>query len=502
MPDFQLDVELAAAAWTAGEEKARQSNIVAARKYYDGDHDVQLSERQKEYIGYQLDTERFALNYCTGVVDAVYERMLVAGFGGEDKAFSAQAWDWWQRNRMDERQAGVHRGAVCDGEFFVFVDWDEDEGQPVFLPHERYTDPQFDGTGFGCKAFYPDDDYNRPMLYASKRFTEKVVRENGRRETRARMTVYYPDRVEKFVRSTSDESGWAPLEIEGEPWPLPWVDGAGRPLGIPIIHFRNPKLHSELWDAIPPQDLINKTAVDIIASADAAGFPIRLAQGWTATTDGKAPATDKSNYIKVFPGCWIGVPSGASGASTEFVPPADLSPMLATLDSLIVKLAQITDTPTSRFQLTRQVAAEGTLKQQESVLLAKVRARQTSFGNSWEDCMYMARSLANFHSAGLSEDAQIETTWHPAETRDDKAFREAMVLEMQLGVPREKLWAKLGYDADEIAEMKAMAAEEMQATSNVGGELLRAFESGGFGGGMTQQGQRGQEQQGRPSGAA
>ena len=372
MADFQLDVELAYAAWLAEEEREQQDNVVLARRYYDGDHDVKLTERQKKYLGHQLDDSRFALNYCPTIVNAVWERMLVKGFGGEDDAFAQVAWEWWQANRMDEKQMKVHRDAVTDGEHFVFVDWDEDANRPVFLPHERYTDPMVDGSGFGCKAFYPDDDPNRPMEKASKRFTEKIVHDNGRRETRARMTVYYPDRVEKFVRDTSDESGWGPLEVEGEPWPLPWVDQAGQPLGIPIIHFKSPKLRSELWDAIPPQDLINKTALDILATADAAGFPIRLAQGWTPTSDGLPPEDDGSNYLEVFPGCWITAPADAK---TDIIPPADVKGLVETLDSWIIKLAQVTDTPVSRFQMTRQVAAEDTLKQQEAVLLAKVRAR-------------------------------------------------------------------------------------------------------------------------------
>lgn len=480
MADIQLDAELAYAAWIAKEEDIIQSNIVTARKYFAGDHDAKLTERQKEFLYHQRKgEERFAVNYCAMVVKAVYERMIVKAFTSENEELSKWGWDLWQANRMDAKQIGVHRGAIRDGEWFIFVDWDEDENRSVFIPHPRYTDPSFDGTGFGCKAHYPDDDPNQPMRYASKRWTETIENERGRRNTRRRMTVYYPERVEKWVAATSaeyKESGWEPLIEEGEVWPIPWVDSAGQPLGIPLIHFYNPGRQSELWDAVPLQDLINKTAIDIIAIADACGFPIRYVDGATPTTDGKPAESDGGNLIKLFPGAFVELPRDST-VTTET--PADIAKLIESLDSWIIKMAQVTDTPASRLQVTRQVAAEGTLKQQEGPLLNKIRMRQVLFGNAWEDCLYMARRLANFQAQGVDEEALLSTDWMEAETRDDKAYREGLQLEMDMGVPREMLWEKLGYDQDQIAKMKAMAGEEMQQTANIGGELLRAFESGG-----------------------
>ena len=173
----------------------------------------------------------------------------------------------------------------------------------------------------------------------------------------------------------------------------------------------------------------------------------------------------------------IGIPDTAVGI--DVVDPVDLRGMIEGLDSYIIKLAQVTDTPISRFQMTRQIAAEGTLKQQEEPLLAKVRARQVLFGNSWEDVLYMSRRQANvFGRAGMDEDSRISTQWKPPETRDDKAFLETLVLKSELGVPDETIWAELGYDETKVAEFKAQRAQAMAEQSNIGGELLRAFERG------------------------
>jgi hypothetical protein len=486
-----IDLELVRAQYEADEERTRQLNIITAREYYDGDQRAKLTKRQEEFLGFNLKDERFAVNFCATVVDATTERMIVAGFESADEALSEFAWDVWKQNRMDAKQQEAHHATINDGEYFIMVDWPEGAPFPRLLPHPRYTDPELGGTGFGCKAHYVDDDQHQPLEAVSKRWVETYTDERGKRRTRSRMTLYYPDRIERYVSGTGGpykDAGWQPFietevqtDAEGNeteialPWPIPWTDAGGQPLGIPFAHFRKPG-RLELWDAIPLQDLINKTALDIIATADACGFPIRLTYGWLATMDGKAPDSDGDNYLSIFPGAWIGTSN--TDARTEVLPPADLMPLVETLNNHITTLAQVTDTPTSRFQLTRQVAAEGTLKQQEGPLLAKVRAYATQIGNAWEDVFYVCRSLGRLRGVTLAEDATLETTWEPFETRDEKQEMEKLEIKSRMGVPREQLWREMGYDADQIAEMQAMAADELQQQSNVGGELLRSFERG------------------------
>jgi len=148
-----------------------------------------------------------------------------------------------------------------------------------------------------------------------------------------------------------------------------------------------------------------------------------------------------------------------------------------------MKLAQVTDTPAARFQITGQIAAEGTLKQQEGPLLAKVRAYKTLIGNGWEDLFTICRNLAVLHGQTFSENATVETQWEPSETRDEKEEMEKLEIKQRLGIPKEQLWSEMGYDDEQIAAMKAQAeaeaAVEMEQQSNIGGGMLRAFERGG-----------------------
>lgn len=449
-------VRLSFLEWLNNEELARQRAVVKARQYHDGEQSTFLNERLKEflYLGKEHGDPDFHLNVCRSVVSAVTERMIVNSFDSADKALAAWAWQVWQDNRMDSAQDEVHEGAIRDGEYFVLVDWDTQKRRVRFTSHQRFTDGTVGGDGFGCKMFYPDDNPSLPALYACKRWTE--VMDQGR--ARQRITLYYPERVEKYA---SAGAVWEPVQDVGDSgWPLAWVDSAGQPLGLPVIHFYNPGLRCEAWDAIPMQNAINKTLIDLLASADLTAFRIFVAFGWIPTSDGKSPADDGSNLLALAPGQVLGTTRSKTEAGFEAIEPADLSPLLDLLQQLVLYLASVSAIPGSRFQIIRQVMAEGTLKQQIEPLLAKIRRRQVLLGNAWENCFYIARKLANtFGGESLSEDAQLSTQWADLETRNEKEHLETLKLKKELGVTQEQIWSEMGYDQEHIAQMQQAIAE-------------------------------------------
>jgi len=462
-----IDLDLVYAAYQAAEERTRQQNIVLMRDYYEGEHNAKMGKRQEEYIANNMPNPRFSVNYCAPVVDAVVERMIVTGFQSGDEAYAAWCWDVWKHNKMDAKQRDTHQQAINEAESFVFVDWPEGDRFPTYTPHPRYTDREVGGTGYGCKAHYAQDDPNQELEAISKRWYETYQDEGGKNKVRERMNIYYPDRIERWVArawSRQHNAGWEPFADEEGEAIIPED-------GIPVAHIRKTGTY-ELWDAIVPQDIINKMALDAIAIGDACGFPIRMAYGWVATTDGRPPEDDGGNYMVLTPGSWISV-SGKE-ARTEVIPPADLLQVMTTIDSWIMKLAQVTGTPSARFQITGLIAAEGTLKQQEGPLLAKVRAHKTLIGNGWENLCDIARRLGAEHGVAYGEDMKVETQWGPSETRDEPTIDE----KVKAGVPRETLWEDMGYDKDRIAAMKAQSAEELASTSNLGGALLQQFERG------------------------
>ncbi len=471
--DTPSDLQLAFAHWQYEDEVERQREIVKARNYHDGEQPTYLTERAETMLGVTDSGDDFCLNVTRGVVEAVTERLLVAGFQCTDEASAQWAWATWQTDRVDGKQNEIHETAVRDGEGFVIVDWSTTEQRVRFLPHQRYTDPTVQGTGEGCKATYQNDDPHQPLLFASKRWVESL----GSGNARQRLTIYYPDRIEKYV--IAGAGVWTPIDgvtlaAEGDTaWPLPWVRSDGTPRGIPVIHFRNPGLRQEAYDALPMQNAVNKALIDLLIAGDVTAFRIFVARGFIPTTDGQAPKEDQSNWLILEPGQIVGTTKNANETAFSAIDGAPLDPLLNLLEKLVLWQAIITRTPVSRYQFSGQVASADTLKQQIESLLAKVDLRQILFGDAWEDALTMARQLQNDFGGGvdgalLDEAAPFQALWKSAEKRDRLQELQGYQIEKDaLEVPVETLWAKAGYQPDEIVQMKAQRIEELKTRLQV-----------------------------------
>lgn len=483
--------ELAFAQWEAEQEAEIQKAIVMARNYYNGDHDTFLTERLQEFLGAD-ENSKFNLNVCRLVVGAVEERLILTGVssteekeaptatpavpGATDNTVSVSvkqpmaAWAdaLFEANGLDVLQDVVHTGALVDGQYFVIVDWDTEKGHARFSPHYRYTDSSVEGDGFGCKAHYQDNDASKTLLYVSKRWIETTKITDGKRETRSRMTLYFPERIEKYEgvgeswRPVSDMP--APGE-PAEPWPIPWLDIEGKPRGIAAKHFKNtPDLRSELWDAIPLQMGINKGVIDLLAAGDMTAFQILVAIGWIPTSDGKAPAADGSNKATFQPGMIIGTTN--ADASMTAIPGADLGPLTDMIQSLIGWLAVVSSTPASRLKSGKQISSEGSLQEQNEGLFAKVRKRQNLFNAAWLECFDLALKLTNIYgNVQLPPEPTLFMQWEAIQARDTAAEREEFKMKMEMGVPRTTLWSEMGYSPEEIEQMKA--TPEYQAYINM-----------------------------------
>lgn len=407
--------------------RAHQQMIATARDYYNGDQPTQLTERQRQFLHHRQQL-KFCMNYCRLVIDAPAERLRVTAFQTPDPKISAWLAQLWNAARLDALSSAIHLATIRDGEAYLMVDYDPENERPRFA-----LNLADDGEG-GVTLHYSDQ---WEPLYAVKRW--RVDSGAGAGRVR-RMTVYYPDRVEKYI-STTTAPYWQPYRVPGEAFPLPWLDRAGKPLGLPIIPFRNrdqgtPWGMSEIQDVIPLQDALNKTLIDLIAVADTNAFPLLVALGF-----------ELPDALTISPGALIQVPPSVDGRSDfKVIPGADLTNFIAVLQHLVMEIARISSTPLSRFQVSGQVAAEGTLKQQEAGLIAKVEHKQVAFGNAWEDAMRLALRVQNtFGALQLDAATPLETLWSPAAPRSEIEQLQLLLLKAQLGVPVERLLAEAGY---------------------------------------------------------
>lgn len=453
-------VEMAYLDWLVQSIQAEQKSILEARNYYNGEQAEFLTARVREFLGLH-DDNPFSLNICETVVSALANILKVTNFdtsetAGKDGAKPQATWaaDVWKRNKMHSLQDVVHEFTLADRETFVIVEWEPEMKLPRLIHNQRFIDVSVGGDGMGVWMVYENDDiYQRPE-YAVKQWVETTWTNNLPR-TITRRTVYYADRIERFHY----DAGWKKFEQEGVPWPQPHLDKAEQPLGIPVIHFKNKGYRAEHWKAIPPQDAINKTFVDVIGANDLTAFKSFFAFGFLPTTDGKDLKDDLSNALTIGPAVINGVANKTPDqASLQEIEGADNTPLMKALIDIVTLTAQLTDTPVSRFVITAQVASEDTIKAQNDALEKKAEDRRDLFGDSWAQVMNMARKYANLYGgAQLSEEIEFKPIWHHDRTLDELEKKGSA-----LGIPQEQIWAEAGYTSEQIAEMKKMSSYRLK----------------------------------------
>lgn len=434
---------------------AEQENVLLARNYFNGIQEVYLTERAKEFLGLHGDDNTFKLNVCRTIVTAVANELNLIGFDTNEKAVedkpkeqAAWAMDVYKKNKLDSLQDTVHESALADSETFVIVEWDKEQSYPRLIHNQRFVDTDAGGDGMGVWMIYENDDPNQKPIAAVKQWIDTAYSIQGIPASEKRRTLYYPDRIERWVYRGG---AWQHFIEIDEPWPIPRVDNQGKPLGIPVIHFKNKGIRPEHWDAITMQDAINKTLVDILASADLTAFKSFFGFGFYPTIDGKEPKADGSNMMKMGPAQFNGTMKTRDQAALEQIEGADPTALLEALVKLVLFTAQITDTPASKFVVTAAIASEKTIKEQDAALKKKATDRRGLFGDAWTQVIAMARTLANqFGNATLDEEkVQFIPIWEHTETLEELKEKREM-----LNVPLEQIWIEAGYTPEQIAVMK------------------------------------------------
>jgi len=477
--DMRLEAQIAYLRWLSLEEAAEEQLVRTLRDYAAGAHPVYLTERQKQFIGLKASTTArlYSHNLCQLVIDAVVERLSVVGFApslaeDEERFSSLERWldVWWENNRTEALQDEVHEAALRDGAAYLVVDWDSEEGRP------RWTlNLKSDGTQ-GIKVHR--DPNNGRVIFAAKKWQvyDPINTENN---GRTRYTLYFPDRVEKYISTRDSSAGiggtiWEPYrDSEDEPWPIPWVDDEGKPLGVAAVEFANPG-GSEIAGMLPLQDMLNKSDLDLIAATDASGFRILFASGVTTSVD---PTTGQTESLTIRPGTLLRFPS--QDAKLGVIEPIDPRLLIASCKYWIESIAGVTRTPQYLFQAIGADQPSGeSLRQQEVGLVRKVQRRQQVFGNAWEDVIYMSAKLHNLYRPGEAvEVVRLQTEWAKAEEFVDEIEQqrrqaETALMWQQVGVSQETTLTRLGFDPELEAERRQVGSAQM------GESLLQAFERG------------------------
>ncbi len=450
---------------TAVEElQKNQTAYSKVNKYYDGDHDLSFATEKFENAFGNLFLE-FSLNMCPAVVDALKDKMIVTGYrneDGDDKDLSETLWKIWQQNRMGTRSGQIHKEAFRSGDAYAIV-WVDPAKRTTIYPQSAES----------CTVFY-DDETPGKITWAAKYWK--------RADQRFRLNLYYADRIERYIskpqselrtlRPRSDEPKISyMLPNDFIEFDIPILNQYGT---VPVFHFANNGDvgafgRSELKDVVPVQDALNKSVLDMMVAMEFAAFRQRWASGieMQYEDDGETP---KTPFVAGLERLWITESGEAKFGSFDA---SDLEQFLKVKDSFRSDFASVSGTPIHYFmQSGANFPQSGeSIRRAETRFVHKVKDRQESFGNVWEDIM----SFALMIEGGQKKDIQIFTEWEDAGRLTAKEELENLILKQSIGVPEEQLLTEAEYGKAEIDDwMKAK--EEKKAKDRE--DLAKSFNRG------------------------
>ncbi len=430
-------------------------------RYYNGDHDLAFATEKFANTFGSLFRE-FALNLCPAVCDAVRDKLKVEGFSissphvSEDSSNTrgaltdVRATDTiWHRNRMDLRAGEVHKEALKNGDAFVIV-WPDADGNAAIFPNAASS----------ITVEY-DEEFPGKIVWAAKFWRT--------RDKHTRLNLFYPDRIERYITSKPSEGvlpdikdfvpfvGTQPrvssphvskgLENDALPhgratdttWTVP------NPYGVvPVFHFANNASigtfgRSELEDAMPIQDGMNKSVLDMLVAMEYSSFRQRWIAGIEIDYD------NEGNVVPPFKqgieNLWVTTNPDARFGDFDA---ANLEQFLKVKDGFRIDMGSVTGTPL--YYLLphgRGFASGDAIRKAESRFLAKVRDRQKTFGQAWADVMQFALKIEG------RGDVLLTTKWEDAARLTEKEMLENLLLKKQLGLSSSEALKEAGYGVTE-----------------------------------------------------
>jgi hypothetical protein len=434
--------------WAVGAIGAHQRDYRRYLDYYDGKHPLMVSQaRLKRLFGDMF--KDFRLNLCGTVVDALTDRLHVASFSG-DGAAAQEALAIWKRNRMRSRQGHVHQKAVAAGDAYVLV-WPDAAGEPVIHPQEPTE----------VAVEYEEESLGRIKRAA------KLWKDPGGSHC---LTLYYPDRIEKYETPIKTHglalgaANWRERTVDGEPWPLPNPYDA-----VPVFHFGNRAdvgRHgvSELRDALPVQDGLNKAVMDMLISGEFQAYPQRYALNIEVKKDVEG---NPINPFKAGPEkMWV-LTGGENVQLGQFAA-ADTTKLMEVKQGWALDMAQVSHTPAHYFFLPSGLVSGESQKTAEQKLDSKVSDRTAEFGDVWAAVMALAVRMGRGEASGPLE---LDCNWANKKPRIETEEWYVAQMKADLGVSRAQILREQGYSDEQIEQFARERAEEGSGTENPFGAI-------------------------------
>lgn len=359
------------------------------------------------------------LNVLSVVRDSFTHNLSVVGYRAAGARENDPAWEVWQRNRMDARQAEVYRPAVTYGAAYVTV-----------LPGDRGPElhPR---SPRSLLATYDDPTRDALPQYALETWVTQRDAKPHRRGLLIDGTHAYHLDLGALSPGQVGPDLTLPYQIRAVDEPV--EHGAvldGQPV-CPVVRFVNARdaddwIVGEIAPLILAQQAINAVNFDRLIVSRFGAFPQKVITGWAATKQELLKAS--AARVWAFPDVDV---------SAQAFPAASIEGYNSLLESLVEHVAMTAGiSPAQVSGKMINVSAEA-LAAAEATMQRKLVAKRESFGESWELVLRLAAGMDG--DAATAQDTAAEVVWRDTEARSFAAVVDGVVKLAQAGVPVEQL---------------------------------------------------------------
>lgn len=422
------------------------SNLVRCDNYYRGVQPLAyLDPEVRKALRGRLHP--VTINWPRIVVDAIDDRLDVTGFRSATRPEAADdLWSLWQQNGLDEKSQQAHADALVFGRSYVLV-WAGADPRvptvsiesPLQVIHE--TDPSTGSTVAALKRWRDLDNYGRAIL-----FTPEVVVQYRSRNP-------HPD---AYPITGALDGDYEVILEEANPLGLvPVVPIVNRPRPL------QPRGESELADAMPIADAINKCATDLMVSAEYHAQPRRWVTGFgSSSATGRLSPEQLDSMRDAVKTHWEDARGSKVWISdipeTKFgqFPEAMLENFIGAIRMFTLQLSAVAGLPPHYVALSAasNPASADAIRSAEASLVHRALRRQRTWGGSWEDAMRIALAIRDgAYPVGLED---LETVWaSPEIVSIGQAADAAVKLHAEGILDRQAVLESLDYSPQAIAQI-------------------------------------------------
>jgi Phage portal protein, SPP1 Gp6-like len=408
-------------------------NLDRIDRWWRWDHD--LAHRPRQATPEYRELIKLAPTPWLGlVVTELAQGLFVEGYRRANDTDNAGSWQWWQANRMDGRQMGIHRAALAYGISYATVTPGVDPLTDDPVPVIRGCSPR------RGMAFYDDP--------AMDEWPEYFLQVDPVADGKWRVRLYTDQEIHRF---TSDIGGGT----------LTHVGISVHAIGVcPVVRYTNmldleARADGEVDPYIAVAGRINQTVADRLIVQRFASWKVRTITGMVKPDD--SSEADQAKMRLKIEDILI-----AEDPDTKFgvLPETGLTGFVEARDADIHDLAAVTQIPPYAL-LTGKMAnlSADALAAASAGLTNKIIERQHGFGESHEQTLRLAAAVAN-DSAG-ARDVAAQVRWKDMGSRSLAQAADALgKLAQMLGVPVEMLWEQIpGWTDQDVQRAKELAKE-------------------------------------------